>query len=172
MHQTIVRACLLGAMAIAGTAHAGNPDPVKFDINLTAVVPPVGGFEVTEQGWNSAEPLKLDWNEAEKKFDSQKKGVLAKSGVGNVQVKFSTSDVPKLSHESKEDAFFKLGVKVGGKDVGVDPVEVVTKDEAKNGKLIEVEITPGEASDAMKDKLVAGDYKGTVSLMFETKVDE
>lgn len=172
MHQTIIRTCLLGAMAIAGTVHAANPDPVKFDINLTAVVPPVGSFEVKEQGWNRAEPLELGWNEAEKKFNVEKRSVLAKSGVGNVQVKFSTSDVPKLSHQTNEDAFFTLGVKVGGKDVGVDPVEVVTKDEAKNGKSLDVEITPGAASDAMKDNLVAGNYTGTVSLMFETKVDE
>ncbi|OED08981.1 CS1 type fimbrial major subunit [Burkholderia sp. A2] len=170
MHQSIVRACLLGAVAIAGTAHA-EVKQQSFEIKLSAEVPVAGGFEIKEEGWNSAEPLKLDWNEAEKKFDSKKKSVLAKSGVGNVQVKFSTSDDPKLSHEKKDDAFFMLGVKVGGKDVGVDPVEVVTKDEAKNGKSIEVEITPGEASDAMKDSLVAGDYTGTVSLMFETKVD-
>ncbi|WP_447274314.1 CS1 type fimbrial major subunit [Burkholderia sola] len=170
MHQSIVRACLLGAVAIAGTAHAEVKEQ-SFEIKLSAEVPAAGGFEIKEEGWNSAEPLKLDWNEAEKKFDSKKKSVLAKSGVGNVQVKFSTSDDPKLSHEKKDDAFFKLGVKVGGKDVGVDPVEVVTKDEAKNGKSIEVEIMPGEASDAMKDSLVAGDYTGTVSLMFETKVD-
>ena len=170
MHQSIVRACLLGAVAIAGTAHA-EVKQQSFEIKLSAEVPVAGGFEIKEEGWNSAEPLKLDWNEAEKKFDTQKKSVLAKSGVGNVQVKFSTSDELKLSHQTKEDAFFKLGVKVGGKDVGVDPVEVVTKDEAKNGKSIEVEITPGEASDAMKDSLVAGDYTGTVSLMFETKVD-
>ncbi|WP_201317429.1 MULTISPECIES: CS1 type fimbrial major subunit [unclassified Burkholderia] len=170
MHQSIVRACLLGAVAIAGTAHA-EVKQQSFEIKLSAEVPAVGGFEIKEEGWNSAEPLKLDWNEAEKKFDTKKKSVFAKSGVGNVQVKFSTSDELKLSHQTKEDAFFKLGVKVGGKDVGTDPVEVVTKDEAKNGKSIEVEITPGAASDAMKDGLVAGDYTGTVSLMFETKVD-
>ncbi|MGU3779422.1 hypothetical protein [Burkholderia metallica] len=170
MHQSIIRACLLGAVAIAGAAHA-EVKQKTFEIKLSAEVPVVGGFEITEEGWNHAEQQKLAWSDDDKKFNPLTLKVTAKSGVGKVQVKFSNADVPRLVHEQDVDAYFEVGAKVGDKDVGTEPVEVVTKDEAKNGKSIDLVITPGVASDKIKKDVLAGNYAGTVPLMFETEVE-
>ena len=170
MHQSIIRACLLGAVAITGAAHAEVKEKT-FEIKLSAEVPVVGGFEIKEEGWNRAEQQKLAWSDDEKKFNPLTLKVSAKSGVGKVQVKFSSADVPRLVHTGDEEAYFEVGAKVGDKDVGTEPVDVVTKDEAKNGKSIDLVITPGVASDKIKKEVLAGNYAGTVPLMFETEVE-
>ncbi|WP_027782030.1 MULTISPECIES: hypothetical protein [Burkholderia] len=170
MHQSIIRACLLGAVAITGTAHA-EVKQQSFDIKLSAEVPAVGGFEIKEEGWNRAEAQKLAWDDEAKKFDQLTLKVAAKSGVGNVRVKFSSAELPRLAHADDAEAYFEVGAKVADKDVGTEPVEVVTKDEAKNGKSIDLVITPGVASDKIKKEVLAGNYVGTVPLMFDTEVE-
>ena len=170
MHQSIIRACLLGAVAITGAAHAEVKEKT-FEIKLSAEVPVVGGVEIKEEGWNRAEQQKLAWSDDEKKFNPLTLKVSAKSGVGKVRVKFSSADVPRLVHQQDEEAYFEVGAKVGDKDVGTEPVDVVTKDEAKNGKSIDLVITPGVASDKIKKEVLAGNYAGTVPLMFETEVE-
>ncbi|MDF3079897.1 hypothetical protein [Burkholderia sola] len=170
MHQSIIRACLLGAVAIAGTAHAEVKEK-SFEIQLSAEVPPVGGFEVKEVGWDRTQDQALTWNADKKKFDPLTLKVTAKSGVGNVQVKFSSAEVPRLALKGDADAYFDMGAKVGDKDVGTDAVEVVTKAEAAKGKSLDLVITPGEASDKIKNDVLAGDYVGTVPLMFEPGVE-
>ncbi|KAB0643427.1 hypothetical protein F7R21_07030, partial [Burkholderia latens] len=97
--------------------------------------------------------------------------VNAKSTVGNVQVKFSSAEVPRLALKGDAEAYFEVGAKVGDKDVGTDAAEVVTKAEAAQGKSLDLVITPGEASDKIKNDVLAGTYEGTVPLMFESEID-
>ncbi|KAB0643431.1 hypothetical protein [Burkholderia latens] len=171
MHQSIIRACLLGAVAIAGTAHAEVKEQ-SFEIKLSAEVPPVSVFEVKEEGgWDRAKPQELTWNAEKKKFDALTLKVNAKSTVGNVQVKFSSAEVPRLALKGDAEAYFEVGAKVGDKDVGTDAAEVVTKAEAAQGKSLDLVITPGEASDKIKNDVLAGTYEGTVPLMFESEID-
>ncbi|KWU25575.1 CS1 type fimbrial major subunit [Burkholderia cenocepacia] len=171
MHQSIIRACLLGAIAIAGAAHAAPLKPQELEIKLSAEVPVASSIEIKAVGWDLTKQQPLKWGDDRKKFESLKLKVTAKCGVGKVRVKFADAAGPRLVHEADAQAYFKVGAKVGGKDVGTDPVEVVTKDEAKSGTSIELVITPGEASDKIKAAPVAGKYMGTVPLVFETEVE-
>ncbi|KAB0642030.1 hypothetical protein, partial [Burkholderia latens] len=112
MHQSIIRACLLGAVAIGGTAHAEVKEK-SFEIKLSAEVPPVSVFDVKEEGgWDRTKAQELTWNAEKKKFDPLTLKVNAKSTVGNVQVKFSSAEVPRLALKGDAEAYFEVGAKV------------------------------------------------------------
>ncbi|MBU9337258.1 hypothetical protein [Burkholderia multivorans] len=172
MNQTIIRACLLGAVAFAGAAQAAAPEPKSFEIKLRAEVSAVGGFEVKPVGWNLAEDQRLTWNEEKKAFDQLALNVNLKSGVGDVRVKFGNADEQHLTHESNAEAFYVLGAKVNGKAVGADAIAVITKEEAKEGKDVALLVTPGNASEAIKTAALAGKYTATLPLVFETVISE
>ncbi|MCA7972905.1 hypothetical protein LGM42_23815 [Burkholderia sp. AU39826] len=171
MHRSIIRAGLLGAVAIAGAAHAAPLKPQKLEIMLRAEVLVANGVEIKADGWDITKEQPIKWGGDKKKFDSLTLQVIAKSRVGKVWVKFADAVEPRLVHEDDVDAYFKVGAKVGGKDVGTEPVEVVTKEQAASGKPIELVIMPGEASDKIKAAPVPGKYTGTVPLVFETEVE-
>lgn len=169
MNQMIIRACLLGVVTIAGTAHAA-PDSKTFDLKLRAEVPVVGGFEVTPVGWNLAEQQPLPWDAEQKKFGPLTLQVNLKSGVGDVRVKLANTDEKRLAHASDADAYYVLGAKVGDKDVTADPVSVVSKEDAKAGKQVALQIMP-TASEKVAATPVAGQYAGELPLVFETVVE-
>ncbi|WP_175763401.1 CS1 type fimbrial major subunit [Burkholderia ambifaria] len=171
MHQSIIRVCLLGAVATAGAAHAAPLMLQELEIKLSAEVPVASSIEIKADGWDLTKQQPIKWGDDQKKFESLKLKVTAKSGVGKVRVKFADAAGPRLVHEADTEAYFKVGAKVGGMDIGTDPVEVVSKDEAKSGTPIELVITPGEASEKIKAVPVAGKYTGTVALVFETEVE-
>jgi len=172
MHQSIIRACLLGAVAVAvaGVANAA-PESKEFQIKLHAEVPVVSAFEVNAVGWNLSEPQVIEWDAEGKQFKPLTLQVNLKSGVGDVHVKFANADLQKLSHESDADAYYALSAKVGDKDVGTEKVSVLTKDEAKDGKQVALLVTPGNASEKISGAPLAGKYTGTLPLVFESNVD-
>lgn len=172
MHQIIMRTGLLGALALAGVAHAAAPAPKTFDIKLHATIPALGGFEVTPVGWNLAEKQTLEWDADKKAFKPLTLQLKLKSGVGDVRVKFGNADEQHLTHETDTEAFYVLGAKVSDKDVGTEAVAVATKDEAKDGKDAALLITPGVASTKIKDAPLVGKYAGTLPLVFETVITE
>lgn len=128
-------------------------------------------IEIETDGWKLTDEQPIQWGGDQQKFESLKLKVIAKSAVGKVRVKFADAVQSRLVHEKDADAYFKVSAKVGGLDVGTEPVEVVTEDEAKRGKPIELVITLGEASEKIKAAPVAGKYTGTVPLVFETGVE-
>lgn len=172
MHQSIIRAGLLGAVAVAvaGVANAA-PESKEFQIKLHAEVPVVSAFEVQTVGWTLEEPQKMEWDTENKKFQPKELQVFLKSGVGDVHVKFANEDVQKLSHASDADAYYELSAKVGDKVVGAEKVSVLAKDEAKNGKQIALVVTPGNASEKISAAPMEGKYTGTLPLVFESNVD-
>ncbi|MDF3079890.1 CS1 type fimbrial major subunit [Burkholderia sola] len=171
MHQSVIRACLLGATAIAGAAHAAPLKQQELEIKLSAEVPVASSIEIKADGWDLTKRQPIKWGTDQKKFESLTLKVTAKSRVGKLRVKFADAAEPRLVHGDDVEAYFKVDAKIGGKDIGTDPVEVMTKDEAKSGSSIELVITPGEASDKIKAAPVAGKYAGTVPLLFETEVE-
>ncbi|MCT7328854.1 hypothetical protein [Ralstonia mojiangensis] len=172
MHQSIIRAGLLGAVAVAvaGVANAA-PESKEFQIKLHAEVPVVSAFEVQTVGWKLEEPQKIEWDKENKKFQPKELQVYLKSGVGDVHVKFANEDVQKLSHQSEDGAYYELSAKVGDKVVGAEKVSVLTKDEAKNGKQIALVVTPGNASEKIANAPLEGEYTATLPLVFESNVD-
>lgn len=172
MHQSIIRAGLLGAVAVAvaGVANAA-PESKEFQIKLHAEVPVVSAFDVKPVGWKLEEQQNFDWDTENKKFQPKELQVYLKSGVGDVHVKFANGDVQKLSHAKEADAYYALSAKVGDKDVGADKVTVLTKDEAKDGKQVALVITPGNASEKIANAPLEGQYTSTLPLVFESNVD-
>ena len=172
MHQSIIRAGLLGAVAVAvaGVANAA-PESKEFQIKLHAEVPVVSAFEVNAVGWDLSAPQVIEWDAEGKQFKPLTLQVNLKSGVGDVHVKFANGDVQKLSHAKEADAYYALSAKVGDKDVGADKVTVLTKDEAKDGKQVALVITPGNASEKIANAPLEGQYTSTLPLVFESNVD-
>ncbi|WP_175920691.1 CS1 type fimbrial major subunit [Burkholderia latens] len=170
MHKSIIHACLVGAVAVTGVAHA-ELQSKEFQIKLHADVPVVGGFDVKPVGWSLSDEQVIVWDAEGKKFTPLTLTVNLKSGVGGVHVKFANADVQKLSHATQEDAYYALSAKVGDKDVGTDKVSVLTKDEAKDGKDVALVITPDNASEKIANAPLEGKYTGTLQLVFESNVD-
>ena len=170
MHQSIIRACLLGAVAVTGVAHA-ELQSKEFLINLRAAVPVVSAFEVNPVGWNLSDRQEIEWDAEGKQFKPLTLQVKLKSSVGDVHVKFATADTQKLSHKNDADAYYELSAKVGDKDVGTEKVTVLTQEEAKDGKEVALLVKPGNASAKISDAPLEGKYEGTLPLVFEANVD-
>lgn len=120
-HISIIRACLLGVLAIGGAAHAAPLKSQELEIKLSAEVLVANSIEIETDGWKLTDEQPIQWGGDQQKFESLKLKVTAKSAVGKVRVKFADAVQSRLVHEKDADAYFKVSAKVGGLDVGTEP---------------------------------------------------
>ena len=142
---------------MAGMAMAAI-EPITKEITVQAVVPQVEFSVEPDSSWAN-KPVKLDYVLGEEKFKPFSGDFRAKSTVGAINAKLIA--VATISSGSEN---IDLDVKVGNKSLGLTPVEVMVAGEANVGGDLPMTINTIKPDAGY----VAGDYSGTVSILFET----
>ncbi|KAB0643437.1 hypothetical protein [Burkholderia latens] len=177
-------ALAVAASACALSAYAGNPKPIDLNVRLAGQVPPQGVFEVTAQGWESGYEAKFNigdgWSGSEK---MEHMPVKVKSSYGAVHLKLTlTSGGESMTtgnwYLAGEDRISKIGVRRRVltaemnflESIEEEKVEVASKDVAAKGGEIQLILGIYFNKDIPVKRGMT--YKGVVSAVFETALDE
>ncbi|WP_252693550.1 hypothetical protein [Ralstonia mojiangensis] len=162
-------ACPFGVLAIACAAQAA-PISKECDMKLRLDVPTAVDLEVIPIGWDPRRPQFVNWDASRMQFKPLTRRLNLKSGVGDVQAKFGSTDDPRLTHADDEEAFYVLGVKVEDKNIGTESVVVVARADAKDGKDVSLTVTP-VPNGKMANGPRSGYYSSEFPLVFETVIE-
>lgn len=176
--KKFILAFVTGVCAIS--AHAADPDPINFNIQLKGEVPAQEFFEVTPIEWKSGDQIKLaipeDWD-LKKRLKTAKLEWNVRSSHGAVRMKLDTAQrdgyyglMPDVSDASGEPLRFYPHYGNGqtggqGSDMG-EAVTVTSADKAASGAVAHVHIII--AGPAKGAAIPGHAYGATATAIFET----
>ncbi|SIR11307.1 fimbrial protein [Aeromonas hydrophila] len=149
-------------LAMLMSANLMAAERVEHQVTVTAQIPteafyvqPIGG-----DNWIST-PQKLSYNPYTKKLDKLSKQMEAKSTIGAITGYLTNPAVMASGSDN-----IALSVKLGGVALSTTSAEVIKADDAKTGKLLELEVIP---ADAPVTGYKPGNYQGVVNMIFESE---
>ncbi|WP_338806795.1 CS1 type fimbrial major subunit [Pseudomonas chlororaphis] len=157
LKKTVLLPFAIATAAISAQAMAD--DPITHTIQLEAVVP-TDDFHVlpTDPNWIGNTQL-LSYNPNTKTLTSLTKQFTVKNKAGGIKAQLLAPAV--ITSGANQ---IQLDVNFNNTDVTINPADVVSKDEAASGKVVDLKIIPKG-----KD-YVPGKYTGNVQLSFEAQI--
>lgn len=149
-------------LAMLVSANLMAAERIEHQVTVTAQIP-TEAFYVQPTGgdnWMST-PQKLTYNPYTKKLDKLSKQLDAKSTLGAIKG-YLTNPAAMTSGNDN----IPLTVKIGGVTLDTNSVEVMKADDAKTGKVLALEVIPGDAPVA---GYKPGNYQGVVNMIFESE---
>lgn len=136
----------------------------QIDFNIEATVPAQEFYVNSNNGWE-AQTQKMTWNSSRNLLNDITQQLVMKNTTGGIKAYLAAQ--PVLSGSESSDTI-NLDVKISGKSLPADAASAVTlfsADEAKIEKTVSMVVTQ-----ANTDKPAAGNYIGSVTMMFDTVV--
>ena len=175
--KKFILAIATGVCAIS--AHAEDPKPIDFNVQLKGEVPAQGVFEVKSKGWNSGEEIKLTppdgWNGSDNVMGSVAWDV--KSSYGAVRVTFKPEHgvdagygkMPDITDEKSPAMryFPHFKGEKWGSDVN-KAIVVAKAAEAASGKEVKADLKVGMWAGKKENIRPGHAYATTVTAVFET----
>lgn len=154
-----IRALPLALLLASGLASAVEPIEGQFTVTGTV---PTESFSIIDPGnWmDKTQTIQVQGVGPEWGFQNFLEKILVKSTVGPIRA-FLT-EPPELVNG---DTVLPLRVHIDGRPIAETPSQFINANDAAAGKLLEFRV--GMASGHNPD-YVAGDYAGSVSIVFET----
>lgn len=149
------------AFALSASAAAFAVDPISHTIQMTATIPTSDFYvEPVDSTWIGKEQ-KLNWNPLTENLGNWQEQFDVKHTSGSISAHL---DAPAVMYGGNET--FNLGVAFNGIAVTTTPTQVVTAAQAATNYRTNLTIAPAKPTTGY----VAGDYSGTVALVFDAVV--
>jgi len=151
MKKYLVASCIAAILPIAVV----NAAPIRQTIDVTVTVPAETFYVKPQLGWPQS-PIQLAYDPVAKSFNTYKLALQVKNTTNNVTAALAFD--PVLT-EDNSDNTVALAVSIAGKDLGLAPIPIHTKDPTE--KVYQLEITSKVTTPTV------GNYLGSVSLVFD-----
>jgi hypothetical protein len=155
MKKTILSTLALGLIAVAGTASAA---PITQDIHVVATVPSADFYVRPQLGWPQ-NPVSLNYNPDTRSWDSYDLALNVKNVTADTEVQASLAYSAVLAQINGSGPNIPLAVSIAGNSLSTTPVGFHAAGPNEITHILR--ITSAAATPA------AGDYMGTVSLVFD-----
>ncbi|WP_265452918.1 CS1 type fimbrial major subunit [Aeromonas salmonicida] len=148
--------------AVLMSSYLMAAERVEHQVTVTAQIPTENFFVKPISGDNWTNNIqKLGYNSNTKKLEKLTKQLEARSSIGTI-----TGYLPSKPTMTSGANSIELNVSVGGLPLGPQSVEIINADDASKGKIVDFSVT---AADAPPGGYKPGDYKGVISMVFESE---